>query len=114
MWNDDPNIHLKCKNKATMKPSKMVEQRLSEVMDKHSQNLQAVSVFSKPESQEEVCKEFILSSDGGTKLYQQSRLGSYKLLNNLVNDRVAYFNEEKKQYLFWINKYDQYWMVSEY
>ena len=57
------------------------------------------------------CSEFDLSSLGGALHFQKSRLGKYILQDSLVNGRITYFNQEKKQYLFWINKNDGYWMV---
>ena len=57
------------------------------------------------------CFEFDLSSLGGALHFQKSRLGKYILQDDLVNGRITYFNQEKKQYLFWISKNDGYWMV---
>ena len=52
-----------------------------------------------------------MKSDGGAFIYQQSRLGTYQLQNDVVDGRIVYFNEEKSQYLSWIDEYDKYWMV---
>ena len=65
------------------------------------------------QSQDTPCKKFILKSDGGAAIYQQSRLGTYQLQNDVVNGRIVYFNEEKRQYLSWIDEYDKYWMVIQ-
>ena len=59
------------------------------------------------------CSEFDLSSLGGALHFQKSRLGKYILQDSLVNGRITYFNQKKKQYLFWINKNDGYWMVRD-
>ena len=111
-WKDEPTIRLKCKNKFKSKHSTFVDQVEFEEKDVTDLGATRSSLGQVP--QEEACKEFFLSSVEGARLYQQSRFGTYKLQNVLVNGRVTYFNEEKSQYLFWINKYDQYWMVSEY
>ena len=63
--------------------------------------------------QETPCKTFVLKSDGGAYIYQQSRLGTYQLQKDVVNGRIVYFNEEKRQYLSWIDEYDKYWMVTQ-
>ena len=64
-------------------------------------------------NEDESCKEFELYYEGNAKLSQASRLGHYKKEPRLVNNKVSYFNEEKQQYLYWVNKPGTagYWMV---
>ena len=64
-------------------------------------------------NEDESCKEFELYYEGDAKLSQASRLGHYKKEAGLVNNKVSYFNEEKQQYLYWVNKplAAGYWMV---
>ena len=64
-------------------------------------------------SQGTPCKKFVLKSDGGAFIYQRSRLGTYQLQKDVVNGRIVYFNEEKRQYLSWIDEFDKYWMVTQ-
>ena len=63
----------------------------------------------------EVCQEFELMTTGGAKYNQASRLGVYQKHSSVANNRISYFNEEKGQYLFWIEKVNGpgYWMVSD-
>ena len=63
-------------------------------------------------NEDESCKEFELYYDGNAKLSQASRLGHYKKEARLVNNKVSYFNEDKRQYLYWVNKPGSagYWM----
>ena len=67
----------------------------------------------KKRNEDESCKEFELYYEGNAKLSQSSRLGHYKKEGRLVNNKVSYFNEEKKQYLYWVDKPGTagYWMV---
>ena len=111
-WKDGSTVRLKCKTKSNSKHVTIVDQESMVFDDKNANNLVAVHSSRVQEPKEKACKEFLLSSTGGSRSYQQSRFGTYKLQNDVVNGRVTYFNEEKNQHLFWINQYDQYWMVS--
>ena len=55
-----------------------------------------------------VCKKFEFTSSGPAKQSQASRLGDYVREDNLTNGRVAYYNREKEEYLYWMNGF---WMV---
>ena len=63
---------------------------------------------------DEICKEFELIYTGEAKDAQASRLGLYKKQLTLVNDRISYYNQEKRQYLYWVKKENEpgYWMVG--
>ena len=111
-WKDGPTIRLKCKNKSNSKHATFIDREPMVFDDKDANNPLAVRSSRVQESKEKACKEFILSSTGGSRSYQQSRFGTYKLQNTVVNGRVTYFNEDNNQYLFWISENDQYWMVS--
>ena len=62
---------------------------------------------------DETCKEFELIYPGEAKDAQASRLGLYKKQLTLVNDRISYYNQEQRQYLYWVKKVNEpgYWMV---
>jgi hypothetical protein len=111
-WKDEPTIRLTCKDKSNSNHPTFLDQVPMEFEDKDTKNLVAARSTLGQVPKEQACKEFILSSTGGTRSYQESRFGTYTLQNSLVNGRVTYFNEEKNQHLFWISKYDKYWMVS--
>jgi hypothetical protein len=62
-----------------------------------------------------ICKEFELTYTGEAKDIQASRLGVYKKQLTTVNDRISYYNQDKRQYLYWIKKGIEpgHWMVRE-
>ena len=120
-WIDDPTITLTCKKvskNAAPFDSKIAQTKdidtdadaaLNELSSMaNNDQMQLNSLF-----QDKPCKKFILKSDGGAFIYQQSRLGTYQLQKDVVNGRIVYFNEEKSQYLSWIDEYDKYWMVIQ-
>ena len=79
----------------------------------HLQSLDALSdVLRKSDG---ICKEFELTYTGEAKDVQASRLGVYKNELTLVNDRISYHNQDKRQYLYWIKKGIEpgHWMVRE-
>ena len=59
------------------------------------------------------CMSFELTLSGAAMSWQSSKLGVYKQeQNRSINGRVFYYNNIKRQYLFWISTRGGYWMVS--
>ena len=104
---DSPNpiLGMFSSDKDKKKEAKAVQKHLQTVTSAYPHISVAIKHNDMP------CSEFDLSSLGGALHFQKSRLGKYILQDSLVNGRITYFNQEKKQYLFWINKNDGYWMV---
>ena len=117
-WNSDTTIKLTCTAENT-NPVQIRDKSHWRNTEKENRHIKATSPSSmrKPleikelEIKQTPCGAFEMSSEGSAELYQGSRFGNYRLEKNLVNGRVVYFNKEKGQYLFWVNKYDRYWMV---
>ena len=58
--------------------------------------------------EKQACKKFQLTSSGPSKTIQSQTLGTYIKEKSLTNGRVAYYNWQKGQYMYWMN---WFWVV---